>query len=107
MRAAGRLIEHFSGFVGSLGLARDFGDDSSFEHVRQNETGMVMRLADASGRHGDLADGHLPAVHSEVGKIVFKDLALSGLPLLSLGVGGFSKQNESGGESIATSSHDI
>ncbi len=67
-----------------------------------------MRLAHTSRRHRDFADRHLPVIHREMGKIVLKNRPLGGLPILGLAMGGsFADQGECGGESIATSCHDI
>ena len=89
MRAAGRFVEHFPGFVHFLGLARYFRDHVSFEDVRQNETCMMMHLTNASRRIRNLTDRDLPLIHGEIGEIVHKDGTATAFArlVLSTGVG--------------------
>ena len=56
-----------------LALPRDFRDDGAFEDVGQNEAGVVMCRAHASGRIVDVADRHLPVVQRQIRKVVCED----------------------------------
>src|ERR1051326_2924907 len=72
MRAAGRLVEHFAGLVHSLRLTGDLGYDAALQHIGQDETCMMVYLADASRRIRNLADRPLPILHRDVRKFVFE-----------------------------------
>src|SRR5262249_22618211 len=107
MRAAGRFVEHLSGLIYPLWLARYFRDHVAFEDIGQNETGMMMHLTNTSGRVRDLADCDLPVIHGEIWEIVDKDGAATAFARLILGSGGgLRKKSKSCGYSIATSCHD-
>jgi len=88
MRAAGRFVEHLSCPIYPLGLARYLRDDVSFEDVRQNETGMMVHLTNASSRIGNLTDRDLPVVQGEIGEIVCKDGPTTAFARLILSAGG-------------------
>ena len=88
MRTAGRFVEHFSCLIYPLGLARYLRDDVSFKHVRQNETGMMVHLTNASRRIGNLTDRDLPVVQGEIGELVYKDRTTTAFARLILSAGG-------------------
>ena len=68
----------------------------------------MMHLTYAARRVRNLADGHLPVSHGEVGKIVYQDRTWIGLRCLCLGVARrLGDESQSGGESIATGLHNI
>ena len=65
----------------------------------------MMHWTYAARRVRNFADGHLPVIHGEVGKIVYQDRTWIGL---RLGVARhLGDESESGGESIATGFHSI
>src|SRR5579872_6532890 len=72
MRAAGRLVKHFARLISSFRLTGDLRHYIALQHISQDETGMMMGLADMPRRIRDLADGHLPIVHRDVGKVVLE-----------------------------------
>ena len=107
MRGAGRFVKHFAGFVDSFRLTRDLGDHIALQHISQDETRMMVYLADTPRRVRNFADGYLPILHRDVRKVVLKygpAIRLDGF-VLSAGRG-LGEQRESRSKSIATSSHD-
>lgn len=83
MSASGRLKKHFPHSIGSLFLSGNLGDNRPFQHIGQDEAGMMMRLADSSRRVIHMTDRHLPIVHGEVWQVVFEEgaVCLRGLSL--------------------------
>jgi hypothetical protein len=63
--------------IGSLFLSRNLGDDFSLQHIGEDETGVVMCLADSTRRIVHMSDRHLPVFHVDVRKIMFEDRSAS------------------------------
>src|SRR5262245_38585081 len=75
VRGAGLLAEPLARLLDALrALLGQLGPDGALDHVRQDEAGVLVRLADTSGRIRDVADGHFPALEVDGGQIVFEHL---------------------------------
>jgi hypothetical protein len=68
--AARLFVKHLSGGICPFFLARNFGDDVSFQHINEDETRMVMRSADAARRQRDNARIDVPPIHCDVRQLM-------------------------------------
>ena len=82
VNAARRLIKHPPCRNGPLRLPIDLEAQIAFEHVTQDEAGMLVTVRTGSRRRDHLDDRHLPAVHRDVGQAVIEDHAV-GLRLVA------------------------
>src|SRR5690349_17598184 len=107
MRAAGRFVKHFAGFVDSFRLTRDLGDHITLQHIGEDETRMMVCLADTPWRVRNFANGDLPILQRDIGKVVLKYGTANRLDGFVLSAGkGLGEEREGRSKSITTSSHD-